>query len=196
MRRWNGWGDTTTLYHLHPTGALFLQEMLGARQTPRDITYAEAVAQVPAPRLPPHTLISDDPEIRLLHARGQSFPDWVALRTRQIAAFPDGVAFPTTEAEVRALLRYAQAVDVRIIPYGGGTSVVGHINPLADGVPTLTVDMSRMSRLNSISHECGLATFGAGVSGPNADVLRQVCKTFDPTGMMNPGKLVESAPVT
>ena len=66
---------------------------------------------------------------RQRHARGQSLPDWVALRSGRIPVFPDGVAYPQGEADVAELLAYAAAVDARLIPYGGGTSVVGHINP-------------------------------------------------------------------
>jgi len=83
--------------------------------------------------------------------------------------FPDGVAYPTTEAEVRDLLQYAQAVGARVIPYGGGTSVVGHINPLPGDAPVLTVDMGRLSALKEWDETSQLATFGAGVTGPNLE---------------------------
>ena len=68
-------------------------------------------------------------------------PDWVDLRFGTCNTFPDGVAYPTSEAEVKDLLRYAQAAGATVIPYGGGTSVVGHINPIQDDRPTLTVDL-------------------------------------------------------
>jgi alkyldihydroxyacetonephosphate synthase len=101
-----------------------------------------------------------------LHARGQSFPDWIALRSGHLGQFPDGVAYPATGSDVRDLLAYARASGVRAIPYGGGTSVAGHINPLAGDAPTLTIDMSHMQSLRDLSEKSRLATFETGVSGP------------------------------
>ena len=94
-----------------------------------DVSFEAVVASVPESRLPAHRLVHTDAAQRALHARGQSFPDWLALRSGRIDAFPDGVAFPESDEDVRALLRYAQEYGAKVIPYGGGTSVVGHINP-------------------------------------------------------------------
>jgi alkyldihydroxyacetonephosphate synthase len=107
--------------------------------------------------------------MRLRHARGQSFPDWVALRSGRAAPYPDGVAYPQTEEEVRALVDYAVEHDVRLIPYGGGTSVVGHVNPLPGERPVLTVDLGRLCRLRRLDEESQLASFGAGVRGPDLE---------------------------
>ncbi len=168
MRRWNGWGDDTVTYPL-PDGAVrFLLEHLGPASPPRDAELDTVLASVPPSRLPPHPLISTDPFQRLRHARGQSLPDWIALRSGRLEAFPDGVACPETAAEVRDVLRYAAEVGACVIPYGGGTSVVGHINPLP-GVPTVTVDMGRMNRLLRFDERSHLATFEAGVCGPDLE---------------------------
>ncbi len=169
MRRWNGWGDDTFAYPLPDLAAPFLEELVGRATPPRDATLDEVVAAVPASRLPAHHLISVDPAERVRHARGQSLPDWIAMRSGHIPAFPDGVAFPSTDAHVQELLRYAAHVGARIVPYGGGTSVVGHINVLPGAAPVLTVDLCRISqllRLDAVSH---LATFGAGVFGPDLE---------------------------
>jgi alkyldihydroxyacetonephosphate synthase len=106
---------------------------------------------------------------RVLHARGQSLPDWIALRTGRIPAFPDAVAYPTEEAQVRELLRYASAVGARLIPYGAGSSVVGHVNVLPGEAPVLTVDMGRLNRLIYLDEISQLATFEAGVLGPEIE---------------------------
>ena len=63
------------------------------------------------------------------------------------------------------MLGYARETGTRLIPYGGGTSVVGHINPLG-ARPSICVDMSRLDRLISIDETSLLATFGAGIAGP------------------------------
>lgn len=169
MRRWNGWGDDTITYPLHDAPRRFLEELVGPGTAPRDITLEEVVASVPPSRLPIHALVSADPEKRVRHARGQSLPDWIAMRCGRISAFPDGVAYPTTDTEVQDLIRYARQVGARVIPYGGGTSVVGHINALESEMPTLTVNLGRLNRLRRFDEASQLATFGAGIIGPDLE---------------------------
>jgi alkyldihydroxyacetonephosphate synthase len=105
----------------------------------------------------------------LLHAQGQSFPNWVGLRTGQIKTFPDGIAYPMSNQDVVELLQYAQHAGIHLIPYGGGTSVVGHIDPIKSKSPVLTVDMSRLNRLIDLDTKSLLATFNAGVLGPDLE---------------------------
>ncbi len=177
MRRWNGWGDETITYPLHDAPRRFLEELVGPGQPPQDADLEDVVATVPPCRLPAHRLVFDDPVIRVRHARGQSLPDWIALRSGRIPAFPDGVAYPTTSAEVRDLIRYAGEAGAQIIPYGGGTSVVGHVNALPRdasasgpvGQPILTVDLGRLNRLHSFDAVSQIATFGAGIIGPDLE---------------------------
>lgn len=169
MKRWNGWGDDTITFPLRGPAARFLEKRVGAGALPRDATWEQVVTSAPPSRLPPHPLISTDPAARVRHARGQSLPDWIALRSGRIGVFPDGVAYPSSEAEARDLIRYALQVGVKLIPYGGGTSVVGHINPMPGDAPALTVDMGRLSALRHFDETSHLATFGAGVSGPDLE---------------------------
>jgi len=169
MRRWNGWGDTTTDYPLPETAVPFLTARVGPGVPTPDAQLADVVACVPPSRLPAHSLINQEPETRLRHACGQSLPDWVAMRYGRFPAFPDGVAFPTTDSDVRDLIQYAIANDVKLIPYGGGTSVVGHINPQPGDAPVLTVDMGRLNQLRHFDRHSLLATFGAGTPGPDVE---------------------------
>ena len=110
---------------------------LGELPILQDASLEAVLEKIPPSNLPPQRLINTDPEVRLRHARGQSLPDWVALKHNRVERFPDGVAFPESLDEIRELLDYAHKNGVKVIPYGGGTSVVGHINPLpgADPVP-------------------------------------------------------------
>ncbi len=172
MRRWNGWGDDTIQYPLSPRALVFLREAVGEAEPPRDATMSDVLATVPSSRLrdlPGRDLIHVDERERLKHARGQSLPDWVALRTGRISTFPDGVAYPSSAGDVARLLEYAARVDARVIPYGGGTSVVGHINPEPGEQPVLTVNMRRMNQLTRLDSISQLATFGAGVAGPELE---------------------------
>jgi len=169
MRRWNGWGDDTFTYHIPGSAAPKLIEWVGSSESPKDATLEAVMAAVPKSRLPDHPLVTADPEERVRHARGQSLPDWIAIRSGRIEAFPDGVAYPATDAEVRELIGWAAGQNVALIPYGGGSSVVGHVNPLPGDRPTLTVDLGRLSQLRSLDKTSHLATFGAGVRGPDLE---------------------------
>jgi len=169
MRRWNGWGEETVTYPLHAAAWQFLEELVGRGTPPRDATWAEALASVPASRLGAVPLIDREPAARLRHARGHSLPDWVAMRSGEIPAFPDGVTYPATAEQVRDRIAYAVTAGIRLIPYGGGTSVVGHVNPEPGEAPVLTVDLSRLSGLLRLDETSQLATFGAGTIGPDLE---------------------------
>jgi alkyldihydroxyacetonephosphate synthase len=169
MRRWNGWGDEAERFPLPEGADAFLSRVVGPAAPPTDATLAAAVATVAArgaPALPPHPLVSTDPEDRLRHARGQSLPDWVALRSGRIGRVPDGVARPASAADVRDVLRWAAGLGARLVPYGGGTSVLGHLDAPDGDAPYLSVDMGRMAGLVRLDAASGLATFGPGTAGP------------------------------
>jgi alkyldihydroxyacetonephosphate synthase len=169
MRRWNGWGEQGRTYPLSDSAVRYLASILGEPSPISDATLEEVLARVPLSRLPDHPWISKDAMVRLGHARGQSLPDWIALRSGDIGTFSDGVTYPTTEDEVQVALDFAYQNDVQIIPYGGGTSVAGHINPQPGEVPKLTLDLSRMDHLIDLDDTSQLATFQAGVRGPHLE---------------------------
>ena len=123
MRRWNGWGDATTVVELPAQGASFLAQRVGDGRALPDATLETALARVPPSRLQQHFLYSVDAHDRLLHARGQSLPDWLALREGALGNYPDAVAYPVNAEQIRRLLLLAHEQDLCLIPYGGGTSV-------------------------------------------------------------------------
>lgn len=168
MKRWNGWGDDQNDldFELGTSARNFLEQLIGKSNPLPEATLEQALAKVPPSRLPEHELYSLDAEDRLRHARGQSLPDWLAMRSGELGPFPDGVAFPGNSDEVQTLLQYAQEQSIDVIPYGGGTSVVGHINPETGGRPVLTIDMTGMNKLMALDTESQIATFGAGTVGP------------------------------
>jgi alkyldihydroxyacetonephosphate synthase len=169
MKRWNGWGDSSITYPLPDSAAPKLLDWLGPGRPPSDATLDQVLAQIPPSRLPAQPFIVREPEERLRHARGQSLPDWIALRSGRIQHFPDGVTYPSSNDDIRRLIAWAVQQNVILIPYGGGTSVVGHINPLPADRPVLTVDLSRLSHLHALDETSHLATFGAGVRGPDLE---------------------------
>ena len=169
MKRWNGWGDDAVELDLPAEAMQFLQQRLGAGVAPVDATLEQACAGIPASRLPPHRLVDTTAEIRLRNSLGQSLPDWLKLRSGQVGTVTDGVAFPESGEQVRELLDYARDCGVAIIPLGGGTSVVGHLTVPEGQQPVLTVNLSRLCQLINLDREAQLATFGAGVLGPDLE---------------------------
>jgi len=168
-RRWNGWGDDTIDVVINEDALAFLQSRLGPGTAPDDATLEQACAGIPHSRLPHHPLIDTSPQTRLCHGFGQSLPDWLKLRYGKLGPLPDGVAFPESSEQVRELLTFAARHSIAVIPYGGGTSVVGHLTAQAGERPVLTINLSRLSRLIDIDTEAQLATFGAGVAGPDLE---------------------------
>lgn len=171
MKRWNGWGDdgNDLDFNLSASALEYLSLLVGASKPLPDASLEQVLATVPASRLPENPLYTTDPEERLRHARGQSLPDWLALRSGDFGTFPDAVAYPHSSDEVQALLQHAQSHSIDVIPYGGGTSVVGHINPQDNGRPVLTIDMTGMNQLMHLDTDSQLATFGAGATGPQVE---------------------------
>jgi len=169
MKRWNGWGNADTDYPVPPSALDYLTKRLGPLAPTPDTAKETLLAAVSESRLPAHPRVNASAETRLTHARGQSMHDWVDLRYGRLDTFPDGVAFPESDEDVRDLLAYARNAGARVIPYGGGTSVVGHITPLASDAPVLALSLEKMTRLLDLDETSRLATFQAGVAGPQLE---------------------------
>jgi alkyldihydroxyacetonephosphate synthase len=169
VKRWNGWGDLAITYPLPPAALDYLGMRLGTLRPGANAALMDILPTVPESRLPHFPEVHLDAETRLRYARGQSLPDWVALRSGRIPVYPDGVVLPVSEEEVCALLDFARKRGARLIPYGGGTSVVGHINPPQSDEPVLTLSMERLNRLLNLDETSHLATFEAGATGPQVE---------------------------
>src|SRR5438105_828575 len=107
MRRWNGWGDDRVDVPLSAGTRERLNALLGPGVVVDDASFEQVLQGAPEPRaLANHFLVSSAEE-RILHARGQSFPDWVALRSGRLGTLPDAVAHPSNEEDVVELLQWA-----------------------------------------------------------------------------------------
>lgn len=170
MRRWNGWGDETDDSPLAPAAHDLLAGYVGRGTPSRDATLEQALSQIPKSRI--HSdghPFETDARARLLHAYGQSLPDWIALRSGRIGPVADGVCFPKTHDEAVQALNAAQRLGAVVIPYGGGTSVVGHLKvPLTDR-PVVNISLEHMNRLLDLDETAQLATFGAGAVGSDVE---------------------------
>ncbi|ACL04868.1 FAD linked oxidase domain protein [Desulfatibacillum aliphaticivorans] len=165
MIRYNGWGDESVTMETAKKGLEMLKDAVGPGQPGEDCPLAKILAKVGASRLPEHSLLSREPMDRYTHAHGQSLPDWIAMRGGTLENFPDAVAYPTTSQEVEDVMEYAQENDCLVIPYGGGTSVVGHLNVPKSDRPVLSLSLERMTRLIDLDRYSSLANFEAGVRG-------------------------------
>jgi alkyldihydroxyacetonephosphate synthase len=174
MRRWNGWGDESVAFALNEDALAFLARRIGAGTPVVDAAFGQACARIGASRLPAHRLIDrglidTSPEVRLRNALGQSLPDWLRLRYGVIETAPDGVAYPESAQDVRELFDYARACGASVIAQGGGTSVAGHLTAPHGVQPVLAVNLTRLRQLHYLDTESQLATFGAGVFGPDLE---------------------------
>lgn len=109
---------------------------------------------------------------RLPRARGKSTPDLLSWRLRPEVDCPDAVVAPRDDDEVAALLAWCGREGVAMVPFGGGTSVVGGLTPDAGGHrAVISVDLAHFDSLESIDPDSGEAVLGAGLSGPRAEEL-------------------------
>lgn len=109
---------------------------------------------------------TDDAE-RLFHARGRSYLDLLLLRAGALPALPDAVLYPADAAAVLSALAFAQEQDLAIVPFGGGSSVVGGVSPeRGTKRAVLTLDLSHMDKLTAVDPVAMTATAEAGMYGP------------------------------
>jgi len=166
MKRIQGWGNKETDYPVPEPAKQYLEKVVGKPHGVSKTPIERLLKKVPESKLPRHPLIKTGSEDRLRHARGQSLNDWVDMFDGLVNTFPDGVAYPASTEDVIDLIHYADQNEVNLIPYGGGSSVVGHLTPPGEGLPTLSIDLQNLSQLKNLNEESLEATFEAGVNGP------------------------------
>lgn len=111
--------------------------------------------------------VRDDKYERAFHALGQSYHDLLRLRAGDLSSAPDAVLYPRGLDEVLALLAYASDREIAVVPYGGGTSVVGGVIGAAGPFKAVAaVDLSGMDRLIDMDTVARTATAEAGIYGP------------------------------
>jgi alkyldihydroxyacetonephosphate synthase len=116
--------------------------------------------------------VSADRRDRLRHAGGKSTPDLLRRRAEGPQDAPDAVVFPADHDEVLAVLAYCARHAVAVVPFGGGTSVVGGVDPVRGRFDTvIALDLRRLDGVTEIDPISGTATLGAGLTGPRAEEL-------------------------
>lgn len=116
--------------------------------------------------------VRSDHEARVEHTRGWSTPDLLRLRAGDAGDAPDAVVFPASHEEVFSVLEICTRHLVAVVPFCGGTSVVGGLTPARDGfTAVIALDLKRMDALLAVDTESRTATLQAGVRGPRAEAL-------------------------
>ncbi|MEI2701435.1 MAG: FAD-binding oxidoreductase [Baekduia sp.] len=109
-------------------------------------------------------------ETRTRHAGGCSTVDLLHRREGDLRDAPDAIVLPGSHDDVAAILRWAGAEHVAVIPFGGGTSVVGGLSPDRSGfTATIALDLRRMNRLLAVDETSMTATLEPGMRGPEAE---------------------------
>jgi alkyldihydroxyacetonephosphate synthase len=111
--------------------------------------------------------VHDDLYERAFHARGKSYHDLLRLRAGDLSVAPDAVLYPRSGDEVLSVLAAAAELGVAVVPFGGGSSVVGGVSAASGTFKSVvTLDLSGMDRLIDIDPVAMTATAEAGIYGP------------------------------
>jgi alkyldihydroxyacetonephosphate synthase len=116
--------------------------------------------------------VAADDDVRSLHLGGKSMPDLLGRRLDDPQTAPDAVVAPASHAETLSLLRICGDRGIAVVPFGGGTSVVGGVEPQSGShTRVIALDLARTAGLWDLDEVSLLATFGAGTTGPQAEEL-------------------------
>lgn len=171
------WGDPATPGRL-PEAAAGLATDRGDRTgvDPDEITLADAAVPSAARSALIEALgadhVTDDHRARIDHTRGYSTPDILALRAGDGTDAPDLVVTPGSHDDVLRILQICAEHRVAVVPFTGGTSVVGGLAPDRAGFAgVVSVDLARLDRLVDIDEVSRTATLQAGLRGVQAEEL-------------------------
>lgn len=182
---YNLWGTVEEATELSPEIRELLATMLGAtreqvRRIPVEQVRLSEVALDAADvaglaEIVGADYISTDRAQRLPRARGKSYLDLLDWREEMVIDAPDAVVAPATEDDIVSLLRFCGERSIAVVPFGGGTSVVGGVQPdRGRHRAVLSIDLARFNEVSDVDTESGLATLGAGLTGPVAEQLLSV----------------------
>jgi alkyldihydroxyacetonephosphate synthase len=171
-----GWGyeDEQPSHEEVTQAAAFIVGRLGFGSTEpeRPVPLAEII--LPVPRISPPRALEEicrsGTYDRALHSYGRSYRDIIRAFRGRFENPPDVVAHPRDEDEVQAVLDWAVSAGAAVIPFGGGTSVVGGVNaPVGDHSGVVTIDLKALNRVLEVDPVSLSARIQAGATGPELE---------------------------
>ncbi len=174
--KWWGWGDPSVAPELDGEALGVLRERIGELE-PWPLAAELGDFRLPAPEPLPAALteavgadsIFTSNEDRLRHSTGRGYADLARLRGGGLEAAPDAVVMPADAEALRRVLDVCAAEGIAVVPFGGGTSVVGGVEPLRGGHPRLvSLDLGALRDVE-VDARSMTARLGAGLRGPEAE---------------------------
>lgn len=176
--KWWGWGREGESYPIPDSQGFwsFLEQKLGPlKQSPR-VSSLNDIA-LPPSRLTAKDLedlrellgesgVTTDDADRIMHSFGKSYVDLLRIRRGRVESGPDVVVFPQSQEEIQDLLGLASHRAWAVVPFGGGTSVVGGVEVTGAGNPSVSLDLRRMNRVLHIDRTSHTAVVQSGILGP------------------------------
>lgn len=178
--RWWGWGEAGHDGPLPGSAERLLSEELGVEGSRLEPVGFESV-RLPEAALPDSARaalerivgaehVRDDRRRRIEHAVGKSYPDLVRIRAGDAGTAPDAVVYPGSPDEVDRVLAACAEAGVAVVPFGGGSSVVGGVEALRGPFESvISLDLGCLSGMIELTPRDALARFGAGTLGPDVE---------------------------
>lgn len=179
LRKHWGWGyeDQQPSRADLETGAAAIRERVGFGGAVKEpVALSDVELRESRIHAPPSLgdLFTDDHRERVTHALGKAYRDVVRGFRGEFPNPPDLVAYPRDESEIDAVLSYCEDAGAAAIPFGGGTSVVGGVEPRTGDRPSVSIDLRRLNRLIEVDPASMAARIQAGATGPVLeDALRE-----------------------
>lgn len=175
--KWWGWGDPERRVELPGSAVGMLRGELGVEAGDASEPVELAAVELPEPRPLPEAVrtaagegaVLTDPEQRLHRSAGRGYPDLVRLRSGKLEVAPDAVLVPADAERVAAVLEACASADVAVVPFGGGTSVVGGVAPeRGPHQAVVSLDLASLREVD-LDRRSLTARLGPGLRGPEAE---------------------------
>ncbi|GER98351.1 alkyldihydroxyacetonephosphate synthase [Acrocarpospora corrugata] len=179
---WSGWGDPAKARELPSSVRKLLRDLLGVTD-PESAAASFGEVRLPISALPApvmtrlSTLVGDehvrcDEDARIRHTRGKSTPDLLRMRAGDGDDAPDAVVLPGSHSEILDLLKLCAEHRVAVVPFGGGTSVVGGlVASRGNFTGVIALDLARLNRVLSVDKVSMIAEFEPGLRAPQAEQI-------------------------
>jgi len=175
--RWWGWGREERRLPVRPEFERLLRERLGVEGPPREPVALADVA-LPAVTLGAQALqrledcvgagfVRNDPLARILHAGGKSYLELVRMRAGAPSGAPDAVVYPSSHEQVLSVLAVCGAERIAVVPFGGGTSIVGGLTPSVGAQhAVVALDLARLAGILAVDPRSLTVSVAAGTRAP------------------------------